>query len=52
MIKQPGASAELHVFAGVGHGLGLRETTRGAVANWPTPFREGLDARGLLQKKP
>jgi len=48
-IKQAGASAELHVFAGVGHGFGLRETTRGAVAAWPARFREWLD--GLLQKK-
>jgi acetyl esterase/lipase len=49
-MKQAGASAELHVFAGVGHGFGLRETTRGAVANWPARFREWLD--GLLRKKP
>ena len=49
-IKQAGGSAELHVFAGVGHGFGLRETTKGAVANWPASFREWLDVRGLLQK--
>jgi len=50
-LKQAGASAELHVFAGVGHGFGLRETTRGPVANWPARFREWLDARKLLQPK-
>jgi acetyl esterase/lipase len=48
-IKQAGGSAELHVFAGAGHGFGLRETTKGAVAGWPARFREWLDS--LLQKK-
>ena len=50
-LKQAGASAELHVYAGVGHGFGLRETARGPVANWPARFREWLDARKLLQPK-
>lgn len=31
-MKKAGVSAELHVYTGVGHGFGLRETTKGPVA--------------------
>jgi acetyl esterase/lipase len=48
-MKKAGASAELHVFAGVGHGFGLRERTRGPVAGWPEAFRAWLEARGFLK---
>jgi acetyl esterase/lipase len=48
-LKRAGASAELHVFSGVGHGFGLRATTRGAIAQWPSRFYDWLDARGLLK---
>jgi endo-1,4-beta-xylanase len=50
-LKRAGASAELHVYAGVGHGFGMRETTKGAVATWPARFHEWLDSSGLLKKK-
>jgi acetyl esterase/lipase len=48
-FKRAGASAELHVFAGVGHGFGLRDGTRGPVAGWISRFHEWLDARGFLK---
>lgn len=48
-FKRAGASAELHVFAGVGHGFGLRDGTRGPVSGWISRFREWLDARGFLK---
>jgi endo-1,4-beta-xylanase len=48
-LKRAGASAELHVYAGVGHGFGLRERTRGPVAGWISRFDEWLDARGFLK---
>ena len=48
-MKRAGASAELHVFAGVGHGFGLRERTKGPVAGWPSLFHGWLDARGFLK---
>lgn len=41
-MKKAGMSAELHVFAGVGHGFGLRPTSKGAVALWPQRFLEWL----------
>jgi endo-1,4-beta-xylanase len=38
-FKKAGASAEMHVYAGVGHGFGLRATTRGPVNGWIESFR-------------
>jgi endo-1,4-beta-xylanase len=50
-MKRAGASAELHVYAGVGHGFGLRATTRGAVAGWPSHFLEFLEARKIVKAR-
>jgi endo-1,4-beta-xylanase len=50
--KRAGASAELHVYAGVGHGFGLRPGMKGPVATWPERFVEWLGARGLLTARP
>ena len=50
-LKKAGASAELHVYTGVGHGFGLRETRTGPVTLWPTRFHEWLNARGLLKRR-
>lgn len=50
-LKKAGASAELHVYTGVGHGFGLREGRSGPVMLWPVRFREWMDARGLLKRK-
>jgi len=33
--KQAGVPAELHIYAKVGHGFGIRGTNAGAVAAWP-----------------
>ena len=49
-LKKAGAIAELHVYTGVGHGFGVRSTTKGAVAGWPARFLEFLDARKLLKQ--
>jgi endo-1,4-beta-xylanase len=49
-MKKAGACAELHVYTGVGHGFGLRATTKGAVAQWPERFYQWLEVRGLLKK--
>lgn len=48
-MKKAGAQAELHVYTNVGHGFGVRATTKGPVAQWPQRFYEWMDARGLLK---
>jgi endo-1,4-beta-xylanase len=50
-MKKAGAQAELHVYAGVGHGFGVRPTTKGPVGQWPQRFLEWMDSRGLLAAK-
>lgn len=49
-MKKIGAQAELHVYTKVGHGFGVRATTKGPVALWPQRFYEWMDARGLLKR--
>ena len=50
-FKRAGASAELHVYAGVGHGFGLRDGMKGPVSAWPERFAEWLDSRAFLTAK-
>ncbi|MEZ5351780.1 MAG: alpha/beta hydrolase fold domain-containing protein [Bryobacteraceae bacterium] len=46
-FKRADASAEIHVYAGVGHGFGLRDRTRGPVAGWLGRFYEWMGPKGL-----
>jgi acetyl esterase/lipase len=48
-MKKAGASAELHVFSGVGHGFGVRDTNKGEIAGWLARFREWMETRGYLK---
>lgn len=48
-MKKAGISAELHVYAKVGHGFGFRPTNKGPVTTWPQRFLEWLVAQGMLQ---
>jgi len=50
-LKRVGVSAELHVFAGVGHGFGLRETLKGPVAAWLDLFYGWMGRQGFFQQK-
>jgi acetyl esterase/lipase len=50
-MKKAGVSAELHEYAGVGHGFGLRLSQRGAVAEWPEVLVEWMDTKGFLRGK-
>lgn len=43
-FKRAGVAAELHIFAGVGHGFGLRAGMSGPVAKWPERFAEWLES--------
>lgn len=44
-MKKAGVSAELHSYAGVGHGFGLRPTLKGPVAGWIQIFHAWLEQR-------
>jgi len=48
-MKRVGVSAELHIFAGVGHGFGIRSSNTGNVADWPDLFYGWLRAGGFLK---
>ncbi len=48
--QQQQVPAELHIYAGVGHGFGLRPALEGAVAEWPRQVRLWLQEIGCLPK--
>ena len=48
-LKQSGVATELHVYAGVGHGFGVRESNPKAVAGWLDRFTDWMNDRGLLK---
>ena len=48
--KNAGVPAELHIYSSAGHGFGLRESSRGAVAGWTVRFSEWLGDRGFLKQ--
>lgn len=50
-LKSAGVPAELHIYAGVGHGFGIRETNSPGVAGWIDRFRDWMFDRGLLTGK-
>jgi len=47
-MTKAGASAELHVYANTGHGLGLRPSRPSVAMTWPQRFVEWLEVRGML----
>jgi acetyl esterase/lipase len=49
-LKTAGVPAELHVFAGVGHGFGIRATNSPRFAGWVRRFWDWMADRGLLAK--
>lgn len=46
--KRAGASAELHMYAGAGHGFGVRDTNKSPAGAWPLRFHEWLAERKFL----
>jgi acetyl esterase/lipase len=50
-LKDAGVSAELVVFANVGHGFGIRTTNPAGVSAWPGIFLDWLGSEGLLAAK-
>lgn len=50
-FKDLGVPAELHLYATAGHGFGVRERNKSAVATWPARFEEWLAELGMLKKQ-
>jgi dienelactone hydrolase len=42
-------SAELHIYAGIGHGFGVRKTNPSPVSGWTSLFLDWLSTQGLLK---
>lgn len=49
-MAQMHVSAELHVYAGVGHGFGVRARNPAPVSGWPLLFLEWMRTRGFLRR--
>ncbi len=49
-FKEAKVPVELHIFAGVGHGFGLRPGDTRPVSKWPDRFEEWLGESGFLKK--
>jgi endo-1,4-beta-xylanase len=43
--------AELHIYAGIGHGFGVRKSNREPVASWIVLFMQWLDVQDLLKHR-
>jgi endo-1,4-beta-xylanase len=50
-FKRAGVPAELHIYAGAGHGFGLRAANKSPAGAWPERLREWLIDRKLLTAK-
>ena len=46
--KEVGVAAELHIYANAGHGFGVRNRNKGAVAKWPQRLVEWLSDLKML----
>jgi acetyl esterase/lipase len=42
-------SAELHIYAGIGHGFGVRKSNPAPVSGWTLLFLDWMNAQGLLK---
>jgi endo-1,4-beta-xylanase len=51
-MKQAGINTELHIYASVGHGYGLREKAALRVAGWPDRVREWMIDLDLMKATP
>lgn len=49
LFKQVGVPAELHLYAGAGHGFGVRDTNKGPAGAWISRFHDWLGDRGFLR---
>ncbi len=50
-LRRANVATELHIYAGVGHGFGIRSGDTGAAAAWPQRTLEWLDAQGFTKRR-
>jgi len=50
-LKRTGVPTELHIYAGVGHGFGIRPGNVGPAAAWPQQMLDWLDAQGFTKPR-
>lgn len=50
-LKRTGVPTELHIYAGVGHGFGIRPGNVGPAAAWPQQMLDWLDAQGFTKRR-
>jgi acetyl esterase/lipase len=48
--KKAGVPAELHIYSNAGHGFGIRERNKGAVAGWIARLEDWMADRGVIKK--
>lgn len=51
LFKRAGVPAELHIYAGAGHGFGLRESNKSPAGAWPERMVEWLADQKLLRRQ-
>jgi endo-1,4-beta-xylanase len=51
-LKAAGVPTELHIYVGVGHGFGIRESNPPALAGWVERFGDWMRGRGWLKSAP
>ena len=49
-LRRAGAKAELHIYAGAGHGFGMRPGNAGPVAAWPGQFLVWLNSQDFAKR--
>jgi dienelactone hydrolase len=49
-LSRAKVSTELHIYAGIGHGFGIRKTNPQPVADWPNLFLAWMQTQGLLKR--
>jgi acetyl esterase/lipase len=50
-LKRSGVPTELHIYAGVGHGFGIRASNVGPAAAWPQQVLAWLGAQGFAKRR-
>jgi acetyl esterase/lipase len=49
-LRRAGANAELHIYAGAGHGFGMRAGNAGPAAAWPEQFLAWLNSQDFAKR--